>query len=81
MARDHLLAIDQGTTSTRAVVYDNRLQPIGQAQAEVPPTYPQSGWVEHRRLGVSSARSVRAGHPSGLSRPALVALITSRRSA
>jgi glycerol kinase len=47
MARDHLLAIDQGTTSTRAVVYDGRLRPVGQAQAEVLPTYPQSGWVEH----------------------------------
>ena len=47
MARDHLLAIDQGTTSTRAVVYDRQLRPVGQGQAEVPPTYPQSGWVEH----------------------------------
>lgn len=47
MARDHLLAIDQGTTSTRAVVYDARLQPVGQGQVEVPPTYPQPGWVEH----------------------------------
>ena len=47
MARDHLLALDQGTTSTRAVVYDRRLRPVGQAQAEVPPTYPKSGWVEH----------------------------------
>src|SRR3954467_14018448 len=47
MARDHLLAIDQGTTSTRAVVYDHRLRPVGQSQAEVLPTYPQSGWVEH----------------------------------
>lgn len=47
MSRDHLLSIDQGTTSTRAVVYDSRLQPVGQAQAEVPPTYPRPGWVEH----------------------------------
>src|SRR5579884_3270790 len=47
MARDHLLAIDQGTTSTRAVVYNQRLEPVGQAQAEVLPAYPQSGWVEH----------------------------------
>jgi len=47
MSRDHLLVIDQGTTSTRAVVYDSRLQPVGQGQAEVPPTYPQPGWVEH----------------------------------
>jgi glycerol kinase len=47
MPRDHLLAIDQGTTSTRVVVYDARLRPVGQAQQEVPPTYPQPGWVEH----------------------------------
>jgi glycerol kinase len=47
MARDHVLAIDQGTTSTRAVVYDRQLRPLGQGQAEVPPTYPRSGWVEH----------------------------------
>jgi glycerol kinase len=47
MARDHLLTIDQGTTSTRAVVYDRQLRPVGQGQAEVSPTYPKSGWVEH----------------------------------
>ncbi len=47
MTRDHLLVIDQGTTSTRAVVYDARLQVVGQGQAEVLPTYPRSGWVEH----------------------------------
>ena len=47
MARDHLLAIDQGTTSSRAVVYDRQLRPVGQGQVEVPPTYPHPGWVEH----------------------------------
>lgn len=47
MARDHLLVIDQGTTSTRAVVYDDRARPVGQGQLEVPPTYPRPGWVEH----------------------------------
>jgi glycerol kinase len=47
MARDHLLVIDQGTTSTRVVIYDARLRPVGQGQAEVPPTYPKPGWVEH----------------------------------
>jgi len=47
MGRDHLLAIDQGTTSTRVVVYDRRLRPVGQGQREVPPTYPNPGWVEH----------------------------------
>ena len=47
LPRDHLLVIDQGTTSTRAVVYDAQLKPVGQSQLEVLPTYPQSGWVEH----------------------------------
>jgi glycerol kinase len=47
MSRDHFLVIDQGTTSTRAVVYDTHLRPKGQSQVEVLPTYPQSGWVEH----------------------------------
>ncbi len=47
MARDHLLVIDQGTTSTRAVVYDAGLRPLGQGQAEVPLGYPKPGWVEH----------------------------------
>ena len=36
-----------GTTSTRAVVYDRRLKPVGQGQVEVPPTYPNPGWAEH----------------------------------
>lgn len=47
MARDCLLVIDQGTTSTRAVLYDRQARPIGQGQVEVPPTYPKPGWVEH----------------------------------
>jgi glycerol kinase len=47
MPRDHVLVIDQGTTSTRAVVYDAQLRVVGQGQAEVLPTYPRSGWVEH----------------------------------
>ncbi len=47
MARDHLLVIDQGTTSTRVILHDNRLRTVGQSQLEVLPRYPRSGWVEH----------------------------------
>jgi glycerol kinase len=47
MSRDHLLVIDQGTTSTRAVVFDAQLSVAGQSQLEVLPSYPRSGWVEH----------------------------------
>ncbi len=47
MPGEFLLAIDQGTTSTRAVIYDRSLRPVGQGQEEVLPSYPKSGWVEH----------------------------------
>ena len=43
----HLLAIDQGTTSTRAVVYDELGQARGTAQIEFRQHYPRPGWVEH----------------------------------
>ncbi|MBS1300883.1 glycerol kinase GlpK [Loktanella sp. SALINAS62] len=43
----HILAIDQGTTSSRAIVFDGDMQPIASAQEEFPQHFPQSGWVEH----------------------------------
>jgi glycerol kinase len=43
----HILAIDQGTTSTRAILFDAELRPVATAQREVPQHYPDSGWVEH----------------------------------
>jgi len=42
-----VLAIDQGTTSTRAIVFDENLRIIGTAQEEFRQHYPRSGWVEH----------------------------------
>ena len=43
----HLLAIDQGTTSTRAMVFDASLSPVATAQQELKQFYPAPGWVEH----------------------------------
>ena len=43
----YILALDQGTTSSRAIVFDRRSQIIAQAQKELTQIYPQSGWVEH----------------------------------
>ena len=42
-----LLAIDQGTTSTRAIVFDAALRPLAIAQQEFRQIYPAPGWVEH----------------------------------
>ena len=44
---DYLLAIDQGTTSTRAIVFDAALTPIASAQQEFAQIYPAPGLVEH----------------------------------
>ena len=43
----HLIAIDQGTTSTRAIVFDQRLAPVAVAQQEFTQHFPADGWVEH----------------------------------
>jgi glycerol kinase len=43
----HILAIDQGTTSTRAIAFDEDFAPRATAQIELKQHYPQPGWVEH----------------------------------
>ena len=43
----HILAIDQGTTSTRAIVFDRLGNSVATAARELPQIYPRSGWVEH----------------------------------
>ncbi|MBX6321521.1 MAG: glycerol kinase GlpK [Rhodospirillaceae bacterium] len=42
-----ILAIDQGTTSTRAILFDETGTPQGRAQRELPQIFPADGWVEH----------------------------------
>src|SRR4051794_18253861 len=44
---DYLLAIDQGTTSTRSILFDAGLAPVAVAQQELTQIYPAPGWVEH----------------------------------
>src|SRR5690625_4685974 len=43
----HIMAIDQGTTSSRAIVFDSQGNIAALAQQEFPQHYPDSGWVEH----------------------------------
>lgn len=47
-----LLALDQGTTSSRAIVYDNTLRPLASAQQEFRQHFPQPGRVEHDALEI-----------------------------
>src|SRR5215213_2752520 len=62
----HLLAIDQGTTSTRAFLFDASLQPKGFAQLEFPQIFPAPGWVEHDPQGIwtTSVATARAAMAS-----------------
>jgi len=43
----YLLALDQGTSSSRSIVFDQQGQVVALAQQELPQIYPQPGWVEH----------------------------------
>ena len=47
MSRHLLLAIDQGTSSSRTVIYDFSMVVVASAQQEFAQIYPQAGWVEH----------------------------------
>ncbi len=43
----YILAIDQGTTSSRTIVFDGNMGVVASAQEEFTQHYPHSGWVEH----------------------------------
>lgn len=43
----YTIALDQGTTSSRAIIFDGALSPVAVAQREFPQIYPRPGWVEH----------------------------------
>ncbi len=47
MKGKYLLAIDQGTSSSRTVIYDHAARVVASEQQEFPQIYPQPGWVEH----------------------------------
>jgi glycerol kinase len=59
---DFLLAIDQGTTSTRAILFDAALAPVARAQQELTQVYPAPGWVEHdpEEIWATTLATVRA---------------------
>jgi glycerol kinase len=44
---DYILALDQGTTSSRAILFDRQAKVVAVAQQEFRQIYPQPGWVEH----------------------------------
>jgi glycerol kinase len=68
----YILALDQGTTSSRAILFDRAGQPVATAQKEFRQIFPQPGWVEHdadeiwsSQVGVASEAIARLGLRQG----------------
>ncbi|HGA1049847.1 TPA: glycerol kinase GlpK [Streptococcus agalactiae] len=58
----YIMAIDQGTTSSRAIIFNKKGEKIASSQKEFPQIFPQAGWVEHNANQIwNSVQSVIAG--------------------
>jgi glycerol kinase len=82
---DFILAIDQGTTSTRSIVFDREQSIRGSAQAEFPQHFPASGWVEHDvediwQTTLSTAREAMAKANADASRIAGIGITNQRET-
>ena len=52
----YILALDQGTTSSRAILFDSEQNIIGVSQKEFTQFYPKEGWVEHNAMEIWSSQ-------------------------
>ena len=52
MKQKYIIALDQGTTSSRAIVFDNEQNILGVSQKEITQIYPREGWVEHNPMEI-----------------------------
>ena len=52
----YILSLDQGTTSSRAILFDQNQQVVGVAQKEFTQLYPQEGWVEQDAMEIWSSQ-------------------------
>jgi len=77
----YLMAIDQGTTSSRTIVFDRDANVVASAQQEFPQEYPQPGWVEHDPEAIwDSVTAVTADAIKGAAGAEIAALgITNQR--
>lgn len=57
MSTQYIVALDQGTTSSRTVVLDKNARIVAVAQREFPQIFPQSGWVEHDPVQIWATQS------------------------
>lgn len=50
--KKYIIALDQGTTSSRAIIFDKEQNILGVSQKEFTQIYPNQGWVEHNPLEI-----------------------------
>jgi len=86
MAATHILAIDQGTTSTRAIAFDANARAVAIARRELEQHYPAAGWVEHDpediwRATLECVREVIARSAVGIDRVAALGITNQRETA
>src|ERR1700686_3495161 len=83
MQEQYILALDQGTTSSRAMVFDRQGNVVSVAQKEFGQIYPQPGWVEHDPQEIWSTQAgvaAEAVTPAGLNGASIAAIgITNQR--
>ncbi|MXU64909.1 glycerol kinase GlpK [Oceanomicrobium pacificus] len=67
----HIMAIDQGTTSSRAIIFDAAMKPVATGQQEFRQIFPDSGWVEHdaEEIWSTTAATCRAALERGGLKP------------
>lgn len=73
----YILALDQGTTSSRSILFDHAGNAVATAQREFPQHFPQSGWVEHDPLDIwsSQAETIAGVLAAARARPADIAAV------
>ncbi|MGR3486298.1 MAG: glycerol kinase GlpK [Paracoccaceae bacterium] len=76
----HILAIDQGTTSSRAILFDEGLRPVAQAQREFAQHFPRSGWVEHDAEDIWDTVLATAKQAMGDARVAAIGITNQRET-
>ncbi len=85
MTMDYILALDQGTTSSRAILFDREGQVAATAQHEYPQHFPRPGWVEHDPLDIwhsqlACAREVLASSGVGAAQVAAIGIANQRET-
>lgn len=85
MTATYVLAIDQGTTSSRAIVFDDALRVVATDQQEFPQHFPHPGWVEHDpedlwRSTVDTCRGALARAETGADRIAGIGITNQRET-